>query len=207
MKSENNNTRKHVKDHKMIFHLTSLKNLDSILKKGLLCRKELKNEFDDVADPGMIDSRKREELEKYVPFHFFPGNPFDGKVFKNHQDKEFIYICIRKEKAKKKGFKVIPTHPMSMTEFRIYNYDEGIKKINWEFMNDRDYKNEECKHLCMAECLYKKKVEPYDFTCIYVRDEKIKKIVEPKIKKYLEEKGLRKDIFVNVMEGYFPKNK
>lgn len=205
MKVEKMHTRKHVKDENMIFHLTSLENLDSILEKGLLCRKDLENEFDDVANPNMICSREREELEKYVPFHFFPRNPFDGDVFSHHPEKEFIYIGIAKKKARSKGFKVIPTHPMSMSEFKIYDFDEGIEVIDWETMNKRDYKEEVCKHVCMAECIYEGKIEPYNFTSIYVRDEAIQKIVQPKVQKYLNDNNLNKQIFVNVMKGCFPK--
>lgn len=207
MEIENNINRKHVKSHNVIFHLTSLENLDGILKKGLLCRKDLKGNFEDVADPNMIVSRTKEELEKYVPFHFFPKNPFDGDVFNNHPEKEFIYICISKKKARTKGFQVIPKHPMSMREFKIYSYDEGIAKIDWEFMNNRDYKNDDCRHVCMAECIYEKMVKPFDFSCIYVRNENVKSIVEPKIKEYLQKNNLRKNISVYVMEGCFPKRK
>lgn len=202
---EKSKSRIHVKDHNMIYHLTSLENLDSILENGLLCRKNIEGEFDDVANPDMITSREREELEKYVPFHFFPRNPFDGEVFSNHPEKEFIYICVTKQKARDKGFKVIPTHPMSMSEFKIYDFDKGIEAIDWEFMNERDYKNNDCKHVCMAECICKGKVEPYNFTSIYVRDENTRKIVQPKIQKYLKDNNLRKNIFVNIMEGCFPK--
>ena len=57
---------------KLIYHLTALENLESILKHGLQPRCELnKDRFDDVADGEILVSRASHNLGRYVPFHFF----------------------------------------------------------------------------------------------------------------------------------------
>ena len=69
---------------KLIYHITSIDNLPSILKFGLLSRKcILQNHdihFTDIADPEILSKRERykEALSQYVLFHFFAKNPFDG---------------------------------------------------------------------------------------------------------------------------------
>lgn len=67
---------------KLIYHITSIDNLPSIIKFGLLSRKcILQNHdihFTDIADPEILSKRERykEALSQYVLFHFFAKNPF-----------------------------------------------------------------------------------------------------------------------------------
>lgn len=62
---------------KLIYHITSIDNLPSILKFGLLSRKCLLQNrdihFTDIADPEILNKRERykEALSQYVLFHFF----------------------------------------------------------------------------------------------------------------------------------------
>ena len=39
-----------------------------------------------------------------------------------------------------------------------YSYLDGIEKINWDLMNKRDYTDNACKMVCMAECIYSEKI-------------------------------------------------
>ena len=57
-----------------------------------------------------------------------------------------------------------------------------MAQIDWELMNIRDYKNAECKSVCMAECLSSVTVEPKNFHCIFVKNDNEKKYVERLIK-------------------------
>lgn len=72
-----------IKDGKLLYHLTKLKNLDSIIKNGLLSRNELisKNiDFSDVANKDIIEKRKN--INDYIPFHFHQDSAFDVYVKK-----------------------------------------------------------------------------------------------------------------------------
>ena len=82
-----------IRAKKLIYHLTSLKNMASILETGLLPRSRLDG-FVDVADPEIIESRKGLRLECHVPFHFFAKNPFDGRVQRDHSKKRFVLIPV-----------------------------------------------------------------------------------------------------------------
>ncbi len=165
-----------IKNKKLLYHLTSLKNLPSILTYGLLSRNEVNN-FDDVADEDIIDSRQKMNLNQYIPFHFFPGSPFAGMVQIDNPEIEFIYICISREFAKSNNFKIIPRHPNSMNDKRVYDYSAGYEIIEWDIMETRYYLDDNCKNICMAECLSPNKIIPEHFSHIFVRNDEIDAIV------------------------------
>lgn len=61
-----------IKNGRLLYHLTALENLASILQHGLKPRCDLNNdEFNDVADGEILDSRANHSLDNFVPFHFF----------------------------------------------------------------------------------------------------------------------------------------
>jgi ssDNA thymidine ADP-ribosyltransferase, DarT len=159
-----------IRAKKLIYHLTSLHNLQSILDRGLLPRSHL-DSFVDVADPAIIDSRKGLCLELHVPFHFFAKNPFDGRVQRDHPGKRFVLIAIQRHVARAKGWKIIPKHPLAGGEIELLDYDDGMKAIEWDVMNKRDYLDQHCKCVCMAECLAPGPVPAENFHAIYVKDD------------------------------------
>jgi len=160
-----------------------MKNLPKILQTGLRSRESVKGNFIDVADGEIITGREALNLQRMVPFHFFTKNPFDGRVFRDHSAKSFCIISVRRAFAKENGWKVIPKHPLSLrSEVSLLNYEQGMAQIDWELMNKRDYKNAECKSVCMAECLSSETVKPENFYCIYVKNDEDKKYVESLIK-------------------------
>lgn len=141
-----------IENQKLLYHLTSLQNIESIFSNGLKPRQSVSN-FTDVAEADIITFRKQNGISNLIPFHFFKGTPFAGVVQKNHSDKEFIYITLHRDLAKSNNFKIYPTHPKHMSPLKLYDYEEGLKIINWTLMNTRDYGNYECKEVCMAECV------------------------------------------------------
>lgn len=174
-----------IENQKLLYHLTSLDNIESIFTNGLKPRQSLSS-FTDVAESNIIDFRNSAGISNLIPFHFFKGTPFAGIVQKSHSDKEFIYITLHRDAAKKNNFKIYPTHPKHMSPLKLYEYEEGLKIIDWELMNTRDYANYECKEVCMAEC-----VAPFDQIPASAFHSLIVKSIETK--QYLEE--LCKNIF------------
>lgn len=142
---------------KYIYHLTSMGNMRSIFMKGLLPRNALgKNDMIDIANPDIIDYREKNNLTEYVPFHFFAGTPFAYIVQINHPQDSFVYIAIKRTEAEKLAFEIIPQHPMSgdmKFSPQRYTYLEGINKIDWNLMNQKDYRSNACKMVCLAECI------------------------------------------------------
>lgn len=121
-----------VKSGKLLYHLTELKNLESIIRFGLVPRKVLQENtviFEDIANPEIIVKRERLGLDEYIPFHFHPYTAFDLAVKKQHANDEMMYICISRELARRNNFKVLPKHPLSLENCQLYDYEEGFKRI------------------------------------------------------------------------------
>jgi len=189
-----------IENQKLLYHLTAVNNIESILKDGLLARVNVQN-FTDIAEQDIIDFRNQEGISNLIPFHFFGGTPFAGAVQKNNPDKEFVYITIHRDIAKENNFKIFPTHPKHMNPLQAYDYEEGMKKIDWELMNKRDYTDYECKEVCMAECIAPfKAISPKIFHSIIVKSEDTKKYIEELCYNILEKKC---NFFIDVEPKYF----
>lgn len=176
-----------VKQGKLIYHLTKLSNLDSILEYGLLPRKTIIEEnvaFSDVANHKIISKRTELGLDIYTPFHFHPHSSFDIAVKNTYEKEVFIYICISRSDAEYNDFKILPRHPLNMEECTLMNYQEGFESIDWDTMQSKGREDDYAKKVKMAECLTELTIPASDFKCIYVKDEETKIIVEKKLKDY-----------------------
>lgn len=183
---------------KLLYHLTDIKNLESILAGGLKPRSELES-FTDVADSEILVKRKKLKLEEQVPFHFFGGGPFDGGVQLANKDSQYVLITVRREHAKANKWKIIPSHPLSDEGIELMDYEEGFAAIDWAKMNERDYTEQESKNACMAECLSPNAVTSNRFLSIFVKDAS----VESKVNKLLKKAELK--IHVNIRPEMFVK--
>lgn len=180
------------KNKKLIYHLTALKNIPSILEKGLLPRNQLTT-FQDVADKEIIQKRQGLVLEGYVPFHWFVGNPFDGIVQKTHKTTPFALIAVHRSLAATRNWKILSRHPLANGEMELHDYAAGFETIDWETMNQRDYRDPNCKSVCMAECLAPSPVAVSQFFAIYVRNA----VLEQKIRTMVNRQGVAVGVDVN----------
>jgi hypothetical protein len=187
-----------IKNLKLLYHLTCIDNLESILEHRLLPRSRIEN-YVDVADQGIIESRAKLGLEDYVPFHFFGGSPFDGSVQLGHPDKDFVLITVQRIRAESLNWKVLSRHPLADEEIELLDYSDGIAAIDWDKMDERDYRDDDSKSICMAECLSPKKVLPKRFFNCYVANIDDQKMVLNALKAA----GYAKH--VNINEGMFVK--
>ncbi|MBI6542335.1 DUF4433 domain-containing protein [Proteus vulgaris] len=185
-----------IRDKALLYHLTCLDNLPNILETGLRSRASLSDDFIDVADGNIIQGREAKTLEQMVPFHFFAGNPFDGRVLVDNKDLDFCVITVRRNLAKVNNWKIIPAHPLASEGVDIMSYDEGMEAINWELLDKRDYKDTMCKLVCMAECLSPDTVLASSFFNIYVKDANMEDVVRDLLKKN------KLNIHVDIMEHF-----
>ncbi|MGE7993329.1 DarT ssDNA thymidine ADP-ribosyltransferase family protein [Pseudomonas sp. NPDC089554] len=168
-----------IREKSFIYHLTSFHNIASILQSGLQPRSALQGaEFRDVADANIIEGRRGNALEDFVPFHWFARNPFDGRVQLDRPDEHFLLIAVYRRHAQAQDWRVIPRHPLADGQFELLGYDAGFAAIDWNLMEQRDYTNAACRHVCMAECLSPIAVPPSDFAKIYTPSDEIKRDVE-----------------------------
>ncbi|MCG9679726.1 DarT ssDNA thymidine ADP-ribosyltransferase family protein [Vibrio sp. Isolate24] len=165
--------RTNIRDQALLYHITDLDNLESILASGLQPR-SLLTEFSDVADPEILQGREAFKLEQKVPFHFFANNPFDRCIQRSSPEKEFIFLTVRRTLAQGRNWSVIPRHPLATGEFTVLDYTPGVENIDWDKMNERDYDDQESKLTCMAECLAPSTVESDLLFSIFVRTDPVK---------------------------------
>ncbi|MBP1736138.1 MAG: hypothetical protein H6Q60_19 [Oscillospiraceae bacterium] len=170
------------KSGKLLYHLTEVDNLPSIITNNLVARKILLDNstgFEDVANPDIISKRTILGLDNYVPFHFHPYSAFDVAVKGTYPDVDFIYICITRELAKQNDFKILPMHPLSLADYNgLFDFDEGFQRIDWDTLMERGRTDEYAKHVKMAECLTDKTIPVAHFHSIVVKDQKMKQHVE-----------------------------
>lgn len=204
---------KKIQEGKLLYHLTSIDNLENIFKNGLLSRKDAldKNSIkDDIADSEIIAKRKELGIDDYVPFHFCGLTPFAGAVLKaaENKDKKFCYITIKREFAKGQDFEICTAHPLSENpKAEIKSYNEGLKSIDWENAEKRDYQDEVSKNACMAECLATSPIMPKDFSFIYVPNEETKNSVKELLEKANQGKKEKIEVTIQINEYFFIKPK
>lgn len=181
------------KEGKLLYHLTAMDNLESIIKNGLMSRNNVSHHsFVDIADQEIIGKRDSKlALNDYVPFHFYMGNPFDGRVFLNNNSneikKKFVYLCVRRAFAKANNWKIIPSHPLNEDNTQICNYDDGFSKINWSIIDKKpmpNYLDNYEREVCMAECVSPVTIPFSSIALIKTPDEETKEQVESIMKKY-----------------------
>lgn len=144
---------KNAKEGKLLYHLTELKNLESIIDSGLVPRKILRENtvtFGDVADPEIIRKREVLGLDEYIPFHFHPYSAFDVAVKKTHAGEEMIYICITRSLARYNNFRILPKHPLALEECQLYDYDKGFEMIDWYILTRVGQNDENARQIKMA---------------------------------------------------------
>ena len=170
-----------IKQGKLLYHLTALDNIPSIIQSRLLPRACLdKGAYTDIADPSIIDIREQMWLSNYIPFHFHIHTAFDTAVKKSNPNRKFVYLCLQRAYAENNDFPILPNHPLSFDGEQLYSYQEGFKRIDWNVMEmtqddadkaniDRNYH----KQVRMAECLSPSPIYVSSFIQIGVPDDDI----------------------------------
>lgn len=173
------------KNGKLIYHLTSIDNLESIVEYGLLPRSLVRRNrigFDDIADPEIIDKREDLGLDEYIPFHFHPYSAFDVAVKNRYGAANMVYLCLQRSYARSNDFKVLPKHPLSEDECQLFDYDEGFELIDWDTLMSTNRNDHYAREVKMAECLTDQPIPIEDFMCIYVADEEAEQLVIEKLR-------------------------
>ena len=177
------------KNQNLLYHLTKLSNLKSIIDYGMLPRRKLIEQrlgFGDIADAQIISKRQELGLDIYTPFHFHPYSAFDVVVKHKYQNEDMIYLCITRRKAQLDNYKILPKHPLSVSECQLYNYEEGFEKIDWETLQEKNRLDGYAKQVKMAECLTEKTIYINEFYCMYVKSD----IVRDKVIRILNDNGV-----------------
>lgn len=176
-----------IRDGKLLYHLTPVDSLESIIRFGLRSRDDLDAmsiNFIDTANQEILRERERLGLSQYIPFHFHIHTAYDTAVKHEHCDKDFAYICLHRDFARRMNYRILPIHPASNEKPVLFDYEEGLTAIDWEIMEltiteaqnagvDLRYH----KQVRMAECLAFSPVSVSCFQSINVPNEETRRYV------------------------------
>lgn len=140
-----------VREKKLLYHLTKVSNMETIIRYGMLPRRYL--------------------LEHGMLFE-------DVAVKSKYAAEKFVYICIKRALAEFNDFKVLIKHPLSQQDCVLYDYAAGINNIDWDIMESVGTTDEYARNVKMAECLTEKCIPADLFQCVYVPDMETKQYVE-----------------------------
>jgi hypothetical protein len=165
------------RDKRFVYHMTSLDNLSSIARNGLLSRDEVLRRrllAHDVADQEILAGRGG--LSSMVPFHFLTPNPFDYGVIRNPENatKRFVHLAVERAYAQQNGWQIIPRHPLAGGgSYELLDWATGFEQIDWEQLDKRGNwaTDRECKLACMAEAVASTAVPIAAVTAVFCQTE------------------------------------
>ena len=162
-----------------LFHVTEFKNLESILKNGLLSLDELESQNMEVRYCSSQDSRNIDKhwgLSKYVRLAYTPFYDMIPKSLHAGDLKNPIIILISPEILKLEGVKFTNKNAIS-NDADLYNEDEIFDSLDFEkiytFRDRFNCSSKEYKNARQSEILVPQKID-----VIYIKKVIIKKGVE-----------------------------
>ena len=191
-------------DHKgkFIFHFTDARNLDSIIKNGLLCTNEKNKrgiQHQNIANQTIQERRANMDVtagpggkvHDYVPFYFSSINPMLLTLLnhKNCDQNLIIYLCIKIDRLDNDDAVFTNASANTAVPPTFFDDPSHLEDLNWDLIFSRKWKMEsdEDKHKKMAEALIHSKVDISEIDAIVVYNEGVKKGV----KKVFEQNGIK----------------
>ncbi|KAK8839171.1 hypothetical protein M9Y10_032098 [Tritrichomonas musculus] len=169
---------------KLLYHMTLLNNIPSILEKGILSRNKLQSSkifFYDIADEEIVEKLTRKfdgyDLSDYIHFHFFSSTPFDKSLVCRYGSENLAIIAVFRPTFidKMKRYKIITAHPLSNRNPEILDYEDGMNSIPWPLLDDYamggnafDFSNSYNRTATMAECIVYERIEPREIAWIFI---------------------------------------
>jgi len=187
------------KDKKLLYHLTKVDNFRSIVQYGLLPRRVITStgiKYTNVANNDIISKRCELGLDCYIPFHFHPYSAFDVAVKNKYGAQRMMYICVFRDYARAAGFKILPKHPLSLSDCELYDYDIGFEMIDWDALTCTDGYSEDAKEIKMAECLTDQVISVNSFACLFVPSEEVKGEVCQILDEECVEKSIKQKVLI-----------
>lgn len=196
-------------DHKWryIFHFTDIRNLDSIIKNGLLCTNEKNKrgiEHHNIANMTIQERRANMDVtagpggkvHDYVPFYFSSLNPMLlKKLNEKNVDQQFIvYLCVKIQRLEEEDAVFTDASANTIETPSFYNDVKDLDKLDWAAIDKKSWgvASDEERHKKMAEALIHERVEISDIDAILVFNEGIRKGVE----QVLKENGIKTSVVI-----------
>jgi len=196
-----------------IYHLSLIRNLDSILKLGLLSRNELGKigvSFWNISNYKVQARREAKRfvlrikdrdlivsLYDYVPFYFSPRNPM---LYKRREYQDQIAIIAVDSSIIGKPGVIFSDGNAASERTRFYQDVGNLSKLQWDIINSKYWTNfEDGKRIKCAEVLVPRKVNVNLIERIFVYSDEAR----AKVEEIVRSSGQK--IIAEVKKGfYFP---
>ena len=183
-----------------IFHFTDIRNLDSIIKNGLLCTnlKEAQNiTHKNIANMTIQERRakmivacgKGGVVHDYVPFYFSSKNPMLlGVLNKKNTDQPFIiYLCMKIERLEKDDAVFTDVSANSELSPNFFADTDNLNNLDWTLIDSRKWGfTDDERHKKMAEALIFNRVGIEETDAIVVYNNR----VADGVRKIFEKNGI-----------------
>jgi len=186
---------------KYIFHFTDIRNLDSIIKNGLLCTNEKNRQgikHQNIANLAIQERRAnmdvtagpRGKIHDYVPFYFSSVNPMLLTLLnhKNCDQNQIVYLCIKINRLDKND--AVFTNSSANTTVSPTFYDDlsHLDDLDWKLIFNRKWGGwtDDEKHKKMAEAFIQTKVDISEIDALVLYNERMKK----KVMRIFSENGM-----------------
>ena len=163
---------------KYIYHMTHIKNLQNILKDGLLAHNN--SSVTVRIDNKSVNERRNfkepiynKNVHNYVPFYFNPRNPM---LYVQKDQQEKIIILLFNKKLIFKNNSLFTDGNASVRGTKFFNKLDDLTKLNWGCLRSTFWNNyPDGKRLMMSEVLVYNKVKIKHLKKIYCYNSKTKK--------------------------------
>ena len=176
-----------------IFHFTDIRNLDSIIKNGVLCTNDKKEKgitHKNIANATIQERRakmdvpigKKGKVHDYVPFYFSSMNPMLLTLLnhKNVDQNLIIYLCVKIQRLDDEDAVFTDASANTVAPPNFYTETTDLDKLKWDLIDSKKWGgwSDEDRHRKMAEALVYKRVDISDVDAIVVYNEWGKKKVQ-----------------------------
>lgn len=169
---------RNVRDKKLLYHLVKLSDMEQIIQNGLLPDKQIAG-------------------KEYVGFDFHAYAPEALETQRMNSEDIYVYICISREYASRQGYQILMESSQD-DSVSVYDYDEGISKIDWKEMERLEAGS--TPHI-LVWCVTEERLSYDEFQYIYTPDEDSAALIR---KLYQSITGLAEaDVVVSVNKRMF----
>ncbi|EMR8084187.1 type II toxin-antitoxin system toxin DNA ADP-ribosyl transferase DarT [Citrobacter freundii] len=178
---------------RFVYHFTSVYNLKSIIRDGLLST-NLKNKLNiknvDISNKN-IQARRSQMLvpcgrkgvvHDYVPFYFAKRTPMLLNVVKskNYDQVDIMFLAVPIEKVLEKNVVFSDASANTNLPPSFYSEPKDLENLNWEIIDNPkwSYPDDNERHQKMAEMLIHDKVEINEVSFIVVWNDNFKEYVQ-----------------------------
>ena len=179
--------------NKYIFHFTDIRNLDSIIKNGLLCT-NIKNKngitHRNIANTNIQNRRAtmkvpvepKGKVHDFVPIYFSSINPMLLKKLneKNVDQPLIVYLCVKIDRLDKDDAVFTDASANTAVPPTFYDDIKDLDKLDWNLIENKKWKmpDDESRHKKMAEALIHNRIGIEEVDAIVVYNNQVKEKVE-----------------------------